>query len=92
MFQALLTYLCDREQIWLLNGNMCHMTFIFKPSLAVMKVNMHAENKDAASRHSKVILEDTYTHRKIPPKTEPAPLLQSVLKIVFLQLFSMRHT
>ena len=40
--------------------NMGHLTVIFEFELAIMKVNMHAKNIDAASRHSSFII-STYT-------------------------------
>ena len=37
-----------------------HMTFIFERDLAIIQINVHAENKDAASTNSGIIvLKDT---------------------------------
>ena len=34
-------------------STICHMTIVFKLDLAIMKVNMHVKNKDAASWRSR---------------------------------------
>ena len=42
-----------------------HMTFIFKPGLAIMKVNMYATNEEGASRHSSYCVDNTPTHSRL---------------------------
>ena len=81
-----------REQIWLPNCMMGHMTFIFKLDQANVKVNMHARNEDAASRYSRVIvLKGAKTDTQTKASENITSLAIAVGKESFIQTNTIRY-